>query len=96
MLQSPSLPREVAHEEPPGSQASSAPHRLQCTASLSCSESPHEAHRWCSFLGRNSTCTIRKNKLMPTIIITIDSTRPSVPVSVMSPNPVVVSVATVK
>jgi hypothetical protein len=37
-----------------------------------------------------------QKQVMPTIIITIDSTRPSVPVSVMSPNPVVVSVATVK
>jgi stringent starvation protein B len=47
-------------------------------------------------LGRNSTCTILRNKLTPTIIIAIESNRPAVPESVMSPNPVVVSVATVK
>jgi hypothetical protein len=34
---------------------------------------------------RNSTCTIRTNKLTPTIIITIVSNRPPVPGSVMSP-----------
>ena len=46
---------------------------------------PHEEHWWCSFLGWNKTFTIRKNNLMPTIIMTIESSRPSAPVSVMSP-----------
>ena len=77
-----------------GSEVSSVPQRLQWTASLSYSESPQEEHLWSTRVGRNSTCTIRTNKLTPTIIIKIESNRPAVPV--MSPNPVVVSIATVK
>lgn len=89
--------RRLDHQiPPPDSRVSSVPQRLQWTASLSWSESPQREQLWCILLGRNRTCTIRTNKLTPTIIMTIESNRPEVPVSVMSPNPVVVSVATVR
>jgi len=75
-------------------EVSSVPQRLLWIVSLSCSESPQEEQLWCTLLGRIQHLHIRTNKVTPTI--TSRSRAPSGPGSVMSPNPVVVGVTTVK
>jgi hypothetical protein len=95
-------PREVAisqcHEQDllMSWAAATAFHSGGNEASVSCSERPHDAHLWGSLAVRKRTWTSLKNKLTPTIIMTLASNRPVVALSVTSPYPVVVKVVTVK
>ena len=57
---------------------------------------PQLGHSNRTRVGRNSTCASRKNSVTPQIMITTDTMHSNVPGSVMSPNPVVVRVVTVK
>jgi hypothetical protein len=73
-----------------------SPQALQCTASGSCRSNAHFGHRKRTLSGTRTARASPKNSVTPKIMMMMEISLPSVPGSVMSPNPVVVSAATVK